>query len=66
MEARKRRAEEEGRKEAEDTADGAVVTKTPSREDVARDEGIYSRDSEGFVNEILIADLIKCWHFVQL
>ena len=61
-EARERRAgEEEGRKEAEDTADGAVVTKTPSREDVARDEGIYSRDSEGFVNELLI-HFFECFY----
>ena len=51
-EARQREEEEERKRrhlEAEVETDGQAVTKVSSREDVACDEGVYSRDSEGYV-----------------
>ncbi|KAK2181262.1 hypothetical protein NP493_404g02041 [Ridgeia piscesae] len=49
-EARQREEEKEQKKrhlEAKAETDGQAVTKVSSREDVACDEGVYSRDSEG-------------------
>ena len=51
-EARQREEEKEQKKrhlEAKAETDGQAVTKVSSREDVACDEGVYSRDSEGYV-----------------
>lgn len=60
---RQEKADEEEQKkrhlEAQSAGDDTAVTKESSREDVACDEGVYSRDSEGFVNRLLTVLSLK-------